>query len=128
MSPEHTRRRLLAVSGAIAASGLAGCGGSDAEAPATEPPTETEAEAAPGVPDAYATATAIGGSARDPDSLSSQEAVQYQAEPNEGEQCSNCQYYIPDKNGDGLGACSIVEGTIDPEAWCVSFVAHETEE
>jgi hypothetical protein len=115
----------------MATSGLAGCGDNDSAAPATEPPTETvaatEAEAAPGVPDSYATATAIGGSERDPDSLSSQEVVQYQPEPNEGEQCSNCQYYIPDKNSDGVGACSIVEGTIDPEAWCVSFVAHETD-
>jgi hypothetical protein len=27
-------------------------------------------------------------------------------------------------NDDGLGACSIVEGKIGPEAWCASYVPY----
>jgi len=53
--------------------------------------------------------------------------VNYQDSPNEGNQCSGCTFYIPNKNGDGLGACAIVAGAIDPEGWCVSYAPHETE-
>ena len=73
------------------------------------------------VPNAYRTATSLGGSKRNPDSLQSKSAVQYQSQPNDDQQCSACMFYIPDKNNDGLGACSIVEGFIQPEGWCISF-------
>lgn len=78
-----------------------------------------------GVPEAYATATSLDGTQRNPDSLSSQEAVSYQDEPSEGRQCSTCRYYIEDKNGDGVGACAIVAGEVDPEGYCVSYVEYE---
>ncbi|ELK54478.1 hypothetical protein D320_09819 [Haloferax sp. BAB-2207] len=77
------------------------------------------------VPEAYATATSLDGTQRNPDSLSSQEAVSYQDEPSEGRQCSTCRYYIEDKNGDGVGACAIVAGEIAPEGYCVSYVEYE---
>ena len=116
------RRRLLSLLGSGLAAGLAGCGG-DGEPTPTDTATPTESG---GVPAAYETATSLGGSQRDPSSLVSKSAVSYQEEPSDGQQCSNCQLYIPDKNGDGLGACAVVEGTIAPEAWCTSYVAHET--
>ncbi|PSP82356.1 hypothetical protein BRC83_09530 [Halobacteriales archaeon QS_1_68_17] len=140
---EIERRRLLALVGIGATTGLAGCGGGGGEGgedtpqettepAATSPPTETTAAGTTAggeeVPEEYRTATAISGSQRDPDALSSKDAVNYQSEPNEGNQCSGCQFYIPDKNGDGLGACSIVAGTIDPNGWCTSYVAAETTE
>mgnify|MGYP000707679448 CR=1 FL=1 len=78
-----------------------------------------------GVPAEYETATSIGGTQRDPDAVSSQSAVNYQSEPKEGQQCSNCQFYIEDKNGDGMGACAIVAGTIDPEGYCVSYAEYQ---
>jgi len=110
------RRRVLALLGAGVATGLAGCGGEDTT------PTATPG----GVPAAYETARSVGGVERDPGALSSKEAVSYQTEPNDGDQCSSCRYYIEDMNGDGAGACAIVEGTIAPEAWCVSFAALQT--
>ena len=114
--------------------GLAGCtggGGGDGGETETETPTPTPTATSDGsgstggVPEEYATATSIGGTQRNPDSLSSQEAVSYQDEPKDGQQCSNCQFYIEDKNGDGVGACAIVEGEIAPEAYCVSYVEYE---
>jgi hypothetical protein len=73
------------------------------------------------IPAVYRTATSQGGTERNPDSLQSKDAVQYQSHPKNGQQCSGCMFYIPDKNGDGLGACSVVEGFIQPQGWCVSY-------
>ena len=73
------------------------------------------------VPNAYRTATSLGGTERNPDSLQSKRAVQYQPTPKDGQRCADCMFYIPDKDGDELGACGIVEGLIQPAAWCVSF-------
>ncbi|MEF8830968.1 MAG: high-potential iron-sulfur protein [Halobacteriales archaeon] len=114
------RRRVLQLAGVAVAAGLAGCGGGGTE-------TETETDTLEPVPEAYRTATALDGSQRDPSGVSQTEAVNYQPEPQDGQQCSGCQYYIEDKNGDGLGACAIVEGTIDPEGYCVSYAAYEPE-
>jgi hypothetical protein len=51
--------------------------------------------------------------------------VEYQSRPKDGEQCSGCLFYIADKNGDGLGTCSVVEGYIEPKAWCVSYSPYQ---
>ncbi|SEL40115.1 high-potential iron-sulfur protein [Haloferax larsenii] len=130
----RTRRRFVWLTGTAAMAGLAGCsgngggdgganGGGDTGDTETQAPTATDS--GDGLPAEYVTATSIGGNERNPERLSSKEAVSYQEEPNEGQQCSNCRFYIEDKNGDGLGACSIVEGTIAPEAYCVSYVEYE---
>lgn len=136
------RRRLLALIGSGLTAGLAGCsggGGGDGsddgggEATATETPTATATatETPPPttggddtVPAEYETATSLGGTQRNPDALSTQSAVNYQEEPKGGQQCSNCQFYIEDKNGDGMGACSIVAGNVAPEAYCVSYAEY----
>jgi hypothetical protein len=119
------RRTLLATAAATTAA-LAGCAGNGGEG--TEPPTtETEAETETdddAVPAAYETATSLNGRQRDPDGLASKEALNYQAEPEGDQQCSNCGFYIEDKNGDGLGACTLVAGTIDPEGWCTSYAPY----
>jgi hypothetical protein len=112
---ERRRRLLAAVSGTIAV-GLAGCSGDGDSGNGNGDDT---------VPSEYETATSIGGVERDPEALSSKDAVSYQEEPNDGEQCSGCQYYIEDKNDDGQGACAIVEGNIAPEAWCASYVVQD---
>lgn len=78
------------------------------------------------VPDVYRTATSQGGSKRSLDALQPKNAVQYQTQPKNGQQCSGCMFYIPDKNGDGLGACSIVEGDIQPTAWCASYSPYQS--
>jgi hypothetical protein len=126
MYDDETRRRFLLLTAAGATTGLAGCGGTDGgdgadggdggDTPTLEP-----------VPADYRTATAQDGTERDPDSLSTKSAVNYQEEPNDGEQCSGCRFYIPDKNGDDVGACAIVEGKIDPAGWCASYAAYQTD-
>jgi copper chaperone NosL len=124
-STQMDRRTMLALVGSGSVTGLAGClgdGGGETETttPATARPATDQ------VPEAYRTATGLGGSQRSPDSLASKADLNYQPEPKDGQQCSGCAYYIPDKNGDGLGACTIVEGTIEPTGYCTSYVAHET--
>ncbi|MFC4405995.1 nitrous oxide reductase accessory protein NosL [Haloarchaeobius iranensis] len=123
---EHTaldRRTMLALVGAGSAAALAGCLGGDG-GNGTPTPTATPSDQ---VPEQYRTATGLGGGERDPDNLASKGDVSYQPQPQDGQQCSGCTFYIPDKNGDGAGACTIVEGTIDPSGYCTSYVAHETD-
>jgi hypothetical protein len=141
-----SRRRFLQVAGAAAIASVAGCaggggGGDGGDEPETEAATEPETETESGdggqatetdaggsdgsVPEEYVTAAAQDGTERNPDSVATQEAVMYQSEPKDGQQCTGCAFYIPDKNGDGLGACAVVEGTIEPQAWCSSYVEYE---
>ena len=78
------------------------------------------------VPEEYRTASSQGGEARDPTTLFTQEEVSLtesvdalaegMAPP--GQSCGNCAEFIPDKNGDGWGACAKVEGYIAVEDWC----------
>jgi nitrous oxide reductase accessory protein NosL len=121
------RRTLLTLFGASLGS-LAGCATSNDDAgDTTATPTPTATPSAD-VPDQYRTATARNGQQRDPDALSAQADVNYQAQPKDGQRCSGCQFYVPDKNGDGTGACAIVAGTVEPDGWCVSYVAYEADE
>lgn len=121
--PEADRRRLLALVGTGFAVGLAGCSGGNGGDGGGDSATPTASD--DGVPSEYETATSLDGTERDPDALSAQDAVEYQNEPQDGQQCSGCRFYIEDMNGDGLGACAIVSGTIDPEGYCVSYAAYE---
>jgi hypothetical protein len=110
-----SRRRFLHLTGVTATTvGLAGCSGGG-----------TETTAADTVPDVYRTATAQDGTERNPDGLSSKDSVNYQEQPKNGERCDGCKFYIPDKNDDGTGACAIVEGTVEPDAWCASYVEYD---
>lgn len=126
---ERTRRRFLWLTSTATMAGLAGCSGGGGGETTTEQ-TETTASNGGGggddeVPEQYATATSQDGTERNPDSLSAKDAVSYQTEPKNGQQCADCRYYIPDKNGDGTGACAIVEGNIEPTGYCVSFVEYQ---
>jgi nitrous oxide reductase accessory protein NosL len=116
----RTVLRLLGSGPVLALAGCSGEGGDDTDTP-TATPSDT-------VPEQYRTATAIGGQARDPDGLSTKDAVSYQAEPSDGQRCSDCRFYIEDRNGDGQGACAIVEGEIDPEGYCVSYVSVQNDD
>ncbi len=77
------------------------------------------------VPDAYSTATSIGGTTRNPDTLQAKSGVSYQAEPSSGDQCNGCVQYIEDQNDDGYGACALVEGYIHPQGWCSLYAAYQ---
>jgi hypothetical protein len=105
------RRLLLALAGASA--GLAGCLGGGGDDDLAGP-----------VPEQYRTATALNGDRRDPDAVRSKAGVNYHAAQGSA-QCSNCAFYIPDENGDGLGACTLVEGYIEPGAWCSVYAPYE---
>ena len=45
----------------------------------------------------------------------SKASMQYQDKPNGDKQCSNCAQFIP------ANSCQIVEGTIAPQGFCISW-------
>jgi hypothetical protein len=40
--------------------------------------------------------------------------AQYQEQPQDDQQCSNCVHFLADS-----GSCKLVQGSIAPEAWCM---------
>ena len=50
-------------------------------------------------------------------------AVQYVTHPNGGKQCSSCRFFAPGKTAKAAGSCSIVDGSIAPNAYCVAYAA-----
>ena len=43
------------------------------------------------------------------------DAVAYQEKPNNGQKCSECNFFQPPKT------CSVVDGDISPDGWCKLF-------
>lgn len=78
----------------------------------------TLAASVPGAAAVVALAGRVGDAAAQ--SKMSKKAAQYQDQPKDGQRCDGCQFYIP-AEGDGPGACQVVEGEIAPEAWCVLY-------
>lgn len=87
----------------------------------------TEAElATEQVLEPYRTATSQAGEARDPAELLPQADVSFgesaekiaEGVAGPGQSCATCAEYIPDRTGDGWGACAKVAGYIAPEDWC----------
>lgn len=56
-------------------------------------------------------------------SKSSQAAMHYQTTPNDGKQCSGCNFFIPGTTADANGSCKIVDGTISPHGYCMAYSA-----
>lgn len=112
-----SRRTVLHLLGAGTLAGLAGCA-SD---------SQNNEQSGP-VPKVYRTATSLGGMKRDPDSLRPKGSVNYQSDSPNQSKCADCRYYIPDKNGNGIGACSMVKGDIKPKAWCSLYAPYQTEQ
>ncbi|MBD5606265.1 MAG: high-potential iron-sulfur protein [Candidatus Eremiobacteraeota bacterium] len=50
-------------------------------------------------------------------------AVQYVTHPVGGKQCSACRFFKAGKTAKAAGQCSIVDGSIAPNAYCVAFAA-----
>mgnify|MGYP000037574300 CR=1 FL=1 len=108
----------FAVTGCMGGNGDGGDDGGDGDG--EEEPPRTEGLGA--VPAEYENATAVGGMDReDSENLLSYDDVNYQSEPVGDQRCDGCTYWIPDQNGDDLGACAIVSGEIEPNGWCSSY-------
>ena len=56
-------------------------------------------------------------------SKSSQASMHYQATPNDGKQCSGCNFFIPGSSGSANGSCKIVDGSISPTGYCIAYSA-----
>ncbi|MFW5937912.1 MAG: hypothetical protein ACOCSN_03130 [Halanaeroarchaeum sp.] len=115
--PHSDRRTYLKYAGAAAVTALAGCsggnggdgGGANHDVPHPDDGT---------VPDAEATATALGGQDRPSEPGQSKDDVSYEHVPNGDQYCGNCTLYVPDQNDDGFGACVSVAGKIHPCDYC----------
>ncbi len=67
---------------------------------------------------------ALGVSVSEADAQSSkapQSAVKYQNMPKNGQQCSQCTFFLPGKSASANGGCKVVQGSISPKGWCVSY-------
>jgi hypothetical protein len=52
----------------------------------------------------------------------SKQAMQYQGQPKNGQQCSTCMQFVPGAKPDADGTCKVVDGPISPKGWCVAYV------
>ena len=56
-------------------------------------------------------------------SKSSQASMHYQTTPNNGKQCSGCNFFIPGSSATANGSCKIVDGSISPNGYCMAYTA-----
>jgi hypothetical protein len=118
--PSVDRRTVLGAGGALAMAGLAGCsllGGSSDGSDGDDCPPPPDDLSGP-VPAAYEGATSEADIEREPGRLIDRVEANYQSEPNGDQRCERCSFYVPDENGDCLGACVRVEGYTEPDGWC----------
>lgn len=118
------RRTVLGLSALTLTAALAGCrGGGSADGTGTPSCRERAPEDLSGpVPEEYRTAKAqVNEYTRNPDELLSKEQAGYQREPKFENACRDCGKFVPDENGDCLGACVRVEGYVEPWGWCEQF-------
>ncbi|MFB6114117.1 MAG: high-potential iron-sulfur protein [Halodesulfurarchaeum sp.] len=111
------RRSYLKYAGVATVTAMAGCsgggggGGGGATNHKAPHPTDT-------VPQTEQNAKALNGQSRPDTPNQSKSAVGFQHSPNGEQHCGNCSLYVPDQNGDGYGACTLVQGTIHACDWC----------
>ena len=51
----------------------------------------------------------------------SKQAMQYQEQPKNGQQCDTCTQFVPGQPG-AMGTCKVVDGDISPKGWCIAYV------
>ncbi|ELY43948.1 high-potential iron-sulfur protein [Natronorubrum bangense] len=130
-NPRESRRRFLRATGCGSAIVLAGCLGEDISYAAGESAVDRPEdwcfdELSESVPEIEADAVSIDGIERkDDDELLSREEAAYQCGPVEGNVCGTCTYYIDDRDGDAIGACTEVEGEIRSTDWCALWAPRE---
>ncbi|NUC71783.1 high-potential iron-sulfur protein [Haloterrigena sp. SYSU A558-1] len=129
----ESRRRVLRATGCGSAIVLAGCVsvGEDTSQEAGEPALDRPADWCfdrldDAVPEAEANAVSIDGIERKPEGeLASKEEASYQCGPADGNHCGTCTYYIDDRDGDAVGACTEVAGEIRSADWCALWAPRE---
>lgn len=52
----------------------------------------------------------------------SKQAMQYQDQPKNGQQCATCLQFVPGAKAGAAGTCKVVDGPISPKGWCVAYV------
>jgi hypothetical protein len=55
-------------------------------------------------------------------SKATKQAMQYQDQPKNGQQCDQCMHWVPGPQPNAQGSCKVVDGPINPKGWCVAFV------
>jgi High potential iron-sulfur protein len=45
----------------------------------------------------------------------------YQEKPKQGKRCADCRLFNNDGSRPGLGTCTVVEGVISAEGWCMAY-------
>ncbi|MFC7071818.1 hypothetical protein ACFQJ7_10255 [Halovenus rubra] len=120
-----SRRRLLATTGTLSLTGLAGCLGSGGGGGSDHGDKQLSDQRDRSLPDGAETCVSTQGIERDLEGLSAKEDVGYQFHPNYTgasgfiELCANCQFFCPGNQFDaGVGACAAVEGGIYSQDWC----------
>ncbi len=54
---------------------------------------------------------------------SSKAQVKYQSHPSGTQKCSGCRFFHAGKSASANGTCTIVDGAISPNGWCVAYTA-----
>jgi hypothetical protein len=50
------------------------------------------------------------------------QAMQYQDQPKNGQECDTCMHFLPAAKPGAPGGCKVVEGEISPKGWCAAYV------
>ena len=129
----ESRRRFLQLTGGGSVLVVTGCLGDPDPITVEDPRPEDWCleELDDEVPEVERQALSIDGLERaDPDEILANDEVAYQCGPleREGQQCGNCTFYVDDRTGDGIGACTEVEGQIRSVDWCAIWEPREKQE
>lgn len=114
------RRSYLKYAGVATVTAMAGCsggGGGDSNGGGGanhEVPHPNDSQ----VPDSEKNAKALNGQSRPSEPNQGKDSVGYQHTPNGDKHCGDCSLFVPDQNGDGFGACTLVKGKIHHCDFC----------
>jgi High potential iron-sulfur protein len=53
----------------------------------------------------------------------SQAQFKYQSKPNGSKKCSACKFFVKGKTATANGSCTLVDGAISPNGWCIAYQA-----
>lgn len=126
---QSSRRRVLRLTGTASALLLSGCSGVSPAAsggPASvldqDPDDATHCLddlATEEVSESERTAESIDGIQRDPDAdFTLKENAAYTCRKQGMQMCANCRFFVPSRDGDRVGACTVVAGEVRSTDWC----------